>query len=191
MAETVTVFVWAGFSLLGDERRVDRHPYNVSARRNHGLTVAAVEHEILPAEKEAIGVCPSGTDTLIAGNADRTATPILWALRRYAPNRHRIGIGIEHTETALRRPPYFACPGINQLIKRIVTEVIMVMAFSEFKQSIVGSHMFVGIADVNVHVAGIGGHHSKAHESMHARSNAAFDDATGFGGKIFIADNPL
>src|SRR5215207_7487562 len=117
MAEPVGVFVAAGLALIGDERGIDRHAYDVSAGRHYCLTVTAVQDEILTAKVEAVGVGPARADPLIAGNADGAAVSVLRALGRYTANRHGIRVSIKHTEAALGRSPDFARPGVNQLIK--------------------------------------------------------------------------
>src|SRR5439155_20845542 len=56
-----------------DEPRIHSDPNDVVPRSHRRLAVAAVENEVLSAEREEIGVRPAVADPLIAWNADQTA----------------------------------------------------------------------------------------------------------------------
>src|SRR5262245_5012196 len=58
-----------------DKPRIDSDPDDVFARWDRRLSVAAVEHEILPAELPVVDIRPAFADPLIARHADRAAVP--------------------------------------------------------------------------------------------------------------------
>src|SRR5437870_13204244 len=86
-------------------RRVHLDLNGVRARRHHRLTVAPVEHEVLPAELEHIGVSPTGTDALETVTRQVAATAIG---PRSVSIVHVERIGVEHAEAALCRFPFEA-----------------------------------------------------------------------------------
>src|SRR5262249_34029811 len=106
-----------GYRLAGlrTEARVPRDADQVVARRDFRLSVAAVEHEVLAAEEEPIGVRVSGANTLVARRGQRPAAPELRVARRLAEVR-RVGIGVEHAEASLRGAPDEPGGGIDQLV---------------------------------------------------------------------------
>src|SRR5713101_10004318 len=59
-----------GIYRIRDKRRIHRHSKSVIAGRDHGLAVATIEHEVLPAQKPNVFVRPAGTDTLIPWYTD-------------------------------------------------------------------------------------------------------------------------
>src|SRR6185369_10439723 len=91
--------------------------------------------------------------------------------RRNAADWNRIRIRIEHAEPALRCTPNLARTRIYQLIGCVVPEMVVVMTRSKLKQSVVGSHVIIRIADEDVLISGIRRHHRKPHE----RAQAGFD----------------
>src|SRR5262245_58216118 len=58
-----------------DKPRIDSDPDDVFARWDRRLSVAAVEHEILPAELPVVDIRPAFADPLIARHADSAADP--------------------------------------------------------------------------------------------------------------------
>src|SRR5262245_43156873 len=129
-AGAVWVCVAARFATCRDKPWIDRDPNDVVAGWNRRLSIASVEHEVLPAELPDVDVRPAFADPLIAGHADRAAAPEV---------RLVVGIAcvslvllhIDHAEAPLGRAPNEAGPGVNQLIERVVPEVIMVVATRE------------------------------------------------------------
>src|SRR5437868_4722155 len=157
-ARMVRISVTAGFTILGNKAGIDRDPDDVIARRNYRLAVATIENEILPAQKEPVSVCPAGANALVAWNTDAAARPELSILRRNAIEPVRVRISIEHAEAFLRGLPHDARLWINELIKRVMAEMIVMVACSEFIQTVIGGNVNVWIAKID-----IGGAHIRRH----------------------------
>ena len=128
MAETIRVLVGTRLTVCRDERWVDRDADYVRPGRHWILPVAAVQYEILTCEREAIGVSPACTDSLIAGNVDGAAVPKLPGAWWHTTDGDRIRVRIQHAKTALGCTPDLARCRIDELIKSVVAEVEVVVA---------------------------------------------------------------
>lgn len=165
MAKALRIDVRTRFTARGFERRIDGDANDVIARRHCRLSIATIQNKVLPGERESISVGPTRGDALVARNADRaTATEFSWT-RRNATDGHRIRICVEHAETAFGRAPNLARAWVDQLIKCVVPEMEMIVARSELKESVVGFEVIVWIADEDVLVSGVRGHHCESHQS--------------------------
>src|SRR5215213_6090350 len=178
MTEALGVNIGARFVLLGYEWRVHGNAYDVVSGRNDRLTVATIEHKVLPGECEAIGVGPARCHTLVSGNADATAVPKFSFTRRHSTDGNRIRIRVEHAEPALCRSPDLARARIDELIERVVAEVEVAMARSKLKQTVASSNVHVWIANKDVLISGIRCHDSKTHERPQTGCDFTFDCAT-------------
>src|SRR5262245_47006530 len=72
---TARLAVSARLVTCRDKPRIDRDPDDVVTGWHRRLPVAAVEHEILPAELPDVDVRPAFADPLIARHADRATAP--------------------------------------------------------------------------------------------------------------------
>jgi hypothetical protein len=141
------------------------------------LAVASIEDEVLAAKMQIVGVGPPSAHALVAGNTDRSAIAVLaWARHRSAEPL-RVGVGIEHAESALGRPPDKSRHRVDQLIERVVAEVIVVVAAREFKEAIVLRHVLVGIADEDISIPDIWRRHREPNQRVYAWRDLAFHDA--------------
>src|SRR5438270_1056347 len=131
----------AGFARGGSERRIYGDANQVISRRHNRLSVTAIQHKILAAEKETIRIRPAMADSLVAGNADGAAASELRTARRFCAVGGGNRVRIQHAKPFLGRLPDEACRGIDQLIKRVVAEMIVVMASGKVKQPIIVGYM--------------------------------------------------
>src|SRR5262245_4290818 len=102
----------ARFVHCRDEAGIYCDPDDVVAGRDRRLSVAAVEQEELPAEPPVIDIRPAFADPLIAGYADRAATPEVRLVVGIA-GVDLVLLHINHAEAALGRAPNEPCPGVN------------------------------------------------------------------------------
>src|SRR4051812_15541843 len=106
--------------------RIDCDPYDVVARRNRGLSVAAVKHKELSGQLPDVHVRPAFADALIAWYAGRSAGCEISGVVVRSGVR-AVLLDIYHTEAALGCAPNESCGGVNQLIKRVVPEMKMIV----------------------------------------------------------------
>src|SRR4030095_10265971 len=171
-----------------DKPRIDRNPDDVFARWDRRLSAPAVEQEVLPAKLPVVDIRPTFADPLIARHADRAAAPEVRLVVGIS-GVSLILLHVNHAEAALGRAPNEPCPGINQLVERVVPEVIMVMAARKFEEAV--AHVLVGIADNQVGVADVWRSHSEADQRVFAGRNAALLDAAEFRRQVLDADDPM
>ena len=164
MTKTFTVNVWTRLTTVSNEWWIDGDPDDVVPRWHGGLSVAAIQNEVLPGKRKSISVSPAGRDPLITGNTYCAAVSEFSFTRWNTTYRNRIWIRVEHTEAALRRTPNLACPRIDKFVKCIVAEVEMVMTRRKFKEPIVRGKVLVWIANEEVFVSGVWRHYSKTHQ---------------------------
>src|SRR4051794_19946286 len=94
-------------------------------------------------------------DSLITGNTDSAAASELRTARRLGAIRGGNRVRIQHAKAFFGSFPYKSSRGINQLVKRIVAEMIMVVAGGKFKQAVIVCHMDVWISNGDIGVADI------------------------------------
>jgi hypothetical protein len=140
---------------------------------------------------QVIGVCPSGADSLIAGNINRAAVPILTGSWNGSAQPLWIGVSVEHTEAPFGGFPDKPGGRVYQLVEGVVPEVIMIVARREFKKSIASSDVLVRVADKDIAVANVGSRHSEADQLMNARRYAALFDTAKARGQVFHANDPV
>src|SRR5262245_51330627 len=160
-AGAVRVGVAARFVSCWDKPWIDRDPNDVVAGRYRRLPVAAVEHEVLPAELPDVDIRPALADPLIARHADSATAPEV----RFVVGVAGVGLvllNINHAEAALGRAPNEPGSGVNQLVKRVMPEVIMVVAVRKLEEAV--AHMMVWIADDQIGVTDVGCSLGEVHE---------------------------
>src|SRR5262245_34189614 len=181
-AGVVRIRIEARLTSLRNESRIDRDPDNVLAGRNRRLSVSPIKQEVLSAEPPIINICPAFTDPLIPGHADRTTVSEMRFIVRI-PSVGVILLDVDHAKAALGRTPNESVTGIDQLIERVVSEMIMIVATRELKEAI--CEMLVGIADGQVGIANVRRRYGEAHQGMLARRDMPFLDAAKCGREIF------
>src|SRR3989454_2683854 len=132
------------------EPRIHVDPEDVLTAQRHGwLAIAAVQHEVLPAQPLVVLVRPAVGDTLVTrdrglgGRRRMTARaehPRLGGLDSAVPRRH-----VDHAEASLRRLPPEPGDGIDELIRRAFPEGPVTMAQRQLVEA-------VRVTDVSVAV---------------------------------------
>src|SRR5215213_6039490 len=191
MAETLRIDVRTSFAGLSHKRRIHSDANDVFTRRYDRLAIATIQNKVLSGESKAIRVGPTRSDTLVSGNIDCAAVVEFSCTWRRTTDRNGIRICIEHAEPALCRTPNLAGARIDELIKCVVSKMVMAMAGSKLKESVISGNVVIRIAYEDVLISGVRRHNGKAHEFSHTGCNFAFNRATSIRRNFFIANHPL
>src|SRR5262249_20039507 len=145
---------------VGRIRWVNLDLDGVDPWRNNRLTITAIEHEVLPAQLEDIGIRPPCAYPLEAVACEGAAAAVR---PRAVPIVHVERIGVEHAEAAFCRLPDMAV-GPDQLVGCVMLKVEMLMARGELEQPVgigkiavpVRIHVLERATDENVTLADVG-----------------------------------
>src|SRR5262245_6360463 len=135
----------ARLASLRHESWIDGDADDVATGRYGVLPVPAVKNKELTPELPNIGVRPTLTYALIASDVRGSATQKLSVVVIWA-GVSAVLLNIDHAESALSCTPYVAGRRIDQFIKRVVTEVEMVVTGRKFVQSVIRGDVVVWIA---------------------------------------------
>lgn len=178
----------AGLVTNRNESWIDCNANDVVPGRHYRLSVTTVENEILTAELPNIGVRPALAYALISRNAwssaaQKLAVVVIWA------GVSAILLKVNHAEPAFSRTPDLSRHRIDQFIKRVVTEVEMIVTGREFVQSVID--VVVRVTEREVGVAYVWRRHGEAQQRMRARRNTALLHAAKARRQVFNADDPM
>src|SRR5262249_39184912 len=165
------ICIAARLTSLRHEAGIDGDPQNVVSGWDFRLSIASIQNKILPAQKKHVRVGPSGANSLIPRNTDRPTTAKLGALGRLSKVA-RIGIHVNHAKAALRGAPDETRRRIDELVKRVMPEVVMVMTRGELIQSVIGGYVRVGTTESQVAIADVWCCHGEAEYAMLAGCDA-------------------
>jgi hypothetical protein len=129
------------------------------------LAIAAIQNKVLSGKRKAVSIRPTHRDTLITGDSDGSAATEFAFFRWITSERGRIRIGIEHAKSPLCRPPNLAGPWVNELVQRIVAEMIVMMTRRELEETIVCRNVFIRIPDEDIAISDVRRHYRKTHKS--------------------------
>src|SRR5262245_54241387 len=107
--------------------RIHRNADDVISGRYYWLPISAIQNEVLSTQEETIRIGPPGADALIARNSDRTARTELMIFRRNTVEPVGIWVGVQHAKAALSGLPNETGFRINELVERVVPEMIVLM----------------------------------------------------------------
>src|SRR5439155_10828695 len=150
-------------------------------------SVAAIKHEVLPAEEFEVRIGIADADPLVAWDSHPPATAVdpRPHARIALPWRH-----IDHAKAPLGGAPNVTIVRRDELVGSVVPEVVMVMARCEFEQPVVGGDVHVGIADEDIGIADVRRRHSEPQHPMVASGHASFDHAAGGSRKGLVVNDP-
>src|SRR5262249_20566210 len=136
-ARVVGVGEAAGLSALRDVARIDRDPDDVVAGRNDRLPIATVQDEVLATELPHVDVRPADAYPLVAGDPDGAAGAVVIGIVVGARVIVEL-LDVDHAEAALGRAPDLARDRVDELVKGVVTEVVVVVAGRKLIEPVVG-----------------------------------------------------
>jgi len=172
------------------ERRVDGYSNNVLTGRNRRLTVPSIQQEVLASELPHVHIGPSFTDALIAWNARGAATQEV--PRVVIGSRIRaVLLDVDHAEAALCRLPYKPSYRVDELIQRVMPEVIVMVTRRELIKSIVVPDVFIRVPKGEVRVADVRRRYRESHKRVLARCYVILLNAAKSCGEILDADDPV